>query len=85
MLYYALVEDNDFSPHSMKYIWYSPTKSKFSLYMTLKIRLEEPGVISVRFQVFTTRNIAAKQLFCWINAPFKLTNPLPSLTNPNSS
>ena len=31
--------------------------------MTLKMRLEEPDVISVSFQVFTTQTIDAKDTF----------------------
>ena len=40
--------------------------------MTLKMRLDEPGVISVSSQVFKTQTIAVKLLDCWLIVPFKL-------------
>ena len=39
-----------FSPHEMKYIWYSPQKSKFSLYFILNgIQKSQPYFLLGRF------------------------------------
>ena len=55
----------------MKYIWYTPIKN-YPLNVTLKMRLEESGVILGSSQIFTLHTIAAKTTLLLDNCSFQV-------------